>query len=188
MKCLRLQYHETETYEEHHFLPVLRPFHTERKKAKWISDAMTCWNKTTASYGCFHIGREHSHRKCKCFFFFRPVPRIFSVSQSENTARPIRFELGSRDRSSCCCAKGWEWWRCFENQCNQTPKKSLSDKRVDAEFLLSLVFENRFIHTEYILIILLLNHVICRAPSSFYPRARVLWVGARSLSRSSILK
>ncbi len=40
--------------------------------------------------------------------------------------------------------KGGEWWRCFENQCKQTMKKSMSDKGVGAEFLLSLVFENRF--------------------------------------------
>ncbi len=107
---------------------------------------MTRWNKTTASYGCFYLGREHSRTK-NAIFFFCPVRRIFSVSQSKNTGRPIRFELGSRDRSSCCCTKEWEWWRCFENQCKQTPKKSILDKRVGAEFLLSLVFENRFILT-----------------------------------------
>ncbi len=43
--------------------------------------------------------------------------------------------------------KGGEWWRCFENQCKQTMKKSMSDKGVGAEFLLSLVFENRFFFT-----------------------------------------
>ncbi len=38
-----------------------------------------------------HRPRTFAYRKCECFIF-RPVQRIFSVSQSENTARPIRFE------------------------------------------------------------------------------------------------
>ncbi len=98
---------------------VSRPFHTEREKAKRISDAMTF---------------EHSRTE-NANVFFTPVRRIFSISQSENTGRPIRFELGSRDRSSYCCTKGWEWLRCFENQGKQMPKKSILDKR--REWMLS---------------------------------------------------
>ncbi len=41
-----------------------------------------------------------------CWFFFSP-------SLCDEAGRPIRFELRSRARSSCCCTKGWAWWRCF---------------------------------------------------------------------------
>ncbi len=58
-------------------------------------------------------------------FFFRPVCRFFPPSLREETGRPIRFELRSRAWSSCCCTKRQEWWRCFENQCKQTQKKSI---------------------------------------------------------------
>ncbi len=61
--------------------------------------------------------------------FFAPVQQIFYISQSQNTGRPIKFEHGSREQSMCCFTKGWEWWRCFENQCKQTPKKNFPDKR-----------------------------------------------------------
>uniref|UniRef100_A0A673NRA7 THO complex subunit 2 n=1 Tax=Sinocyclocheilus rhinocerous TaxID=307959 RepID=A0A673NRA7_9TELE len=48
--------------------------------------------------------------------------------------RPIRFELKSCSRSSCCCTKGREWWRCSETSVNEHRR----EKRGDAEFLLSL--------------------------------------------------
>ncbi len=50
--------------------PSLRPFHTERENAKWISHAMLRWNKPIASYGCFHIDLEHSHTENANVFFF----------------------------------------------------------------------------------------------------------------------
>ncbi len=54
------------------------------KEQKRISDVMTHWIKTTDSYVCFYIDREH-WRTENAMFFFRPVRRIFSVSQSEET-------------------------------------------------------------------------------------------------------
>ncbi len=52
--------------------------------------------------------------------------------------RPIRFELRSRARSSCCCTKGWEQWHGFEKHCKQTPKKSIPVER--REWMLTSCF------------------------------------------------
>ncbi len=67
--------------------------------------------------------RNHSRRE-KAKIFFHPVSIFFPLLR-DKTVRPIRFELRSRDQSSCGCTKGRKWWRCFQNQCEQTLKKSL---------------------------------------------------------------
>ncbi len=103
--------------------------------------------ETIDPYGAFTPGAINCGAK-KRGFFFHPVCRFFSPSLHKKTGRPIRSELRSRAWSSYCCTKRQEWWRCFENQSKQTQKKSiLREKRVDAEFLLSLVSENLFILT-----------------------------------------
>ncbi len=54
---------------------------------------------------------------------------IFFPSLRDEMGRPIRFELRSRARSSCCCTEGWERWHGFEKHCKQTPKKSIPVER-----------------------------------------------------------
>ncbi len=55
----------------------LRLFHTEHEKMKRISNVMTLWNKTTASYGCFHIDRKHSRTENVNVCFFVQSDRYF---------------------------------------------------------------------------------------------------------------
>ncbi len=59
------------------------PFHTERKKAKQISDAMTRWNKTTASYRCFHVDREHSRTENANIVFFVQSDESFQFHKAK---------------------------------------------------------------------------------------------------------
>ncbi len=83
------------------FYTALRPFHTEHEKVKRISDVITRWNKTTASYGCFYIDREHSCNENANVFFFRSIRRLFCLL-SEKT----RLVKKSHVQSYCCYPKG----------------------------------------------------------------------------------
>ncbi len=60
------------------------------------------WIKTIVPVGAIHTRCDHVFFHPVCWFFQR-----------------------SRARSRHCCTKEWEWWRCFQNQCKQTPKKSI---------------------------------------------------------------
>ncbi len=94
-------------------------------------------------------------------FFFHPVSIFFPLLR-DKTVRPIRFELRSRDQSSCGCTKGRKWWRCFQNQCEQTPKKSIP--REEMSFSYHYLRTELFSHVLNIISINSpLNYVICRA-------------------------
>ncbi len=47
-------------------------------------DVMTCWNKTTASYGCFHIDREHSRTENANVFFSSSPTNLLSFAKRKH--------------------------------------------------------------------------------------------------------
>ncbi len=129
---------------------VLRFFHTECESlARWCF-----FIKTIDPYGASHTMHYHSWLKNVRILLF-----LFILC-----GRPIRFELILHAQNSCCCTRERECWRCCENQCKQTPKKKSfpREKSVDAEFLCSLISENRFILTRslYRISFLLILHWI----------------------------
>ncbi len=68
-------------YKIFHNIIVLRP---KRKKAERIPGAMTRWNKTTDSYGCFHIDRKHSPTKNVIYFFWTSLMNLLSFTKRKH--------------------------------------------------------------------------------------------------------
>ncbi len=86
------------------------------------------WIKTIFPVGAIHTRCDHVFFHPVCWFFQR-----------------------SRARSRHCCTKEWEWWHCFQNQCKQTPKKSiLRETRMLSSCYLWYLRTDLFSHVLYI--------------------------------------
>ncbi len=131
---------------------------------------------------------KHSHPFICLYiyiFIWTPPPSYFSTyylyvqqkKESDETGRPNRFELRSHARSSCCCTEGREWWRCFQNQCKQTPKNSiLREKRMHSyHCYLRTDLCSHVLYTEYNFYSFFPE---CDVKSTvrFLPCVQVLWV------------
>ncbi len=63
--------------------------------------------------------------------------------------RSVTNRAVQSDLSSCCCTKGWAWWRCFQNQCKQTLQKSILREKRMRSCSLSYLRTDLFSHVLY---------------------------------------
>ncbi len=147
---------------------------------------MTFWNKTTASYGCFHKDREHSHTEnvfFECFFFVQS-DEYFLLRKAKTRDVQQDLSITSRGQSNCCYPKGGHGGAKSSEDCIKHKRRNSEvERKVNAEFLLLLVLKNRLTCSLYRITLLLILHwtVIWWAPSMFFHEHECLWVRARSL-------
>ncbi len=115
----------------------------------WRDELLNRNNRSLWGYS--HQARSFAVRKSKVFFF-RPVCRFFPCRSSMKWVVQSDLSLDHVRGAAPVAQKGKEWWRCSENQCSLNKHRRVfsaipREKRVDAEFLLSLVSENKFILT-----------------------------------------
>ncbi len=120
---------------------------------------MTFWNKTTASYGCFHKDREHSHTENANVFFFVQSDESFQLRKAKTRDVQQDLSITSHGQSNCCYPKGGHGGAKSSEDCIMHKRRNSEvDRKVNAEFLLLLVFKNKLTCSLYRITLLLILH------------------------------
>ncbi len=153
---------------------------------------MSRWNKTTASYGCFHIDCEHLRTKNANVFFLSSPTNLFSFAKGKHGPSNKIWSLHHVARATAVTQKVdavalRAQKTALSYECKNTEVEAFFHKR--KEWMLSSCY-CWYLRTDYSHMFFIqnnisinspLNYVIWRAPSIIFHERECLWVRARSL-------